>query len=349
MLRVSTSDVHRDADGVRVLSRRPSILYKVAHLAEEPSADATDGLVLSGPSWPDQLKAVLDAVSVGERESLYARRLSGEDSLPLLAQVLLDRERTNWFPEFLSKGRMVPHFQPIVDLRDGQVIGREALMRGKLGPVEVRGGELMQAAEAHDALYLFDMRARSAALETGLAVLPEGEILFVNLDPRAVVDVGASVRQTWPLVAAASAGGDASRRVCLELVAPERVPDRPLLEQIVAVHREHGALISLDDLSGGADALRCLEVIRPDFAKLDRAITAGIEHSLARRRIVAALVEYAQEQGCKVVAEGVERDTEFEVMRDLGVDYGQGYYFGHPTERPMPVDPRLFSPRAQLA
>jgi len=91
-----------------------------------------------------------------------------------------------------------------------------------------------------------------------------------------------------------------------------------------------------------------LESVRPDVAKLDRAITAGIEHSLARRRLVAALVEYAQEQGCKVVAEGVERADEFEVMRDLGVDYGQGYYFGHPTERPMAVDPRLFAPRAQL-
>ena len=59
-------------------------------------------------------------------------------------------------------------------------------------------------------------------------------------------------------------------------------------------------------------------------------------------------MEYAQEQGCKVVAAGVERVSVFEVMRDLGVDYGQGYYFGHPTERPMAVDTRLFRPRAQL-
>ena len=232
-----------------------------------------------------------------------------------------------------------------MDLTDGRVIGREALMRGKLGATEVRGGELMQAAEAHDALYSFDMRARAAALEVGLAVLPEGETLFVNLDPRGVPDVEASVRQTWPIVQAA---GAPPGRVCLELVAPELVPDQRLLERIVSVHREHGALIALDDLSGGADALRVLEIVRPDVAKLDRAITAGIEDSLARRRLVAALVEYAQEQGCKVVAEGVERASEFEVMRDLGVDYGQGYYFGHPTERPMAVDPRLFQPRAQL-
>ncbi len=343
---MSSPDVQRITDGVRLLSRRPSVLYKVAHLSTEATDDVADGgLVLSGPAWLDRLREVLDALSVAECEGLFALRLSEHEPLPLLAQVVLDRERTDWFPEFLSKGRMVPHFQPIVDLSDGRVIGREALMRGKLGATEVRGGELVEAAEAHDALYSFDMRARAAALEVGLAVLPEGETLFVNLDPRAVPDIEASVRQTWPLVEGA---GAPPGRVCLELVSPELVHDPVLLERIVAVHREHGALIALDDLSGGAAALRCLETVRPDFAKLDRALTAGIEDSLARRRLVAALVEYAQEQGCRVVAEGVESVSEFEVMRDLGVDFGQGYYFGHPTERPMAVDPRLFRPRAQL-
>ncbi|MDP9383938.1 MAG: EAL domain-containing protein [Actinomycetota bacterium] len=341
------SDVMGAAEGVRLLSRRPSVLYKVEHLATEPASGdiAADGLVLSGPGWLGRLRDVLDELSLAERDGLFALRLGESHPLPLLALTLLDRERTDWFPEFLSKGRMVPHFQPIVDLSDGRVVGREALMRGRLGATEVRGGELVAAAEAHDALYSFDMRARAAALEVGLPLLPAGETLFINLDPRAVLDVEASVRQTWPVVERL---GVAPNRICLELVSPERVPDRMLLERIVAVHREHGALIALDDLSGGADALACLEIVRPDVAKLDRAITAGIEDSLARRRLVAALVEYAQEQGCKVVAEGVETVTEFEVMRDLGVDYGQGYYFGHPTERPMEVDARLFRPRAQL-
>ena len=73
-------------------------------------------------------------------------------------------------------------------------------MRGKLGAVEVRGGELLAAAEAHDALFSFDSRARAAALEIGLPLLPEGEMLFVNLDPRAALDVESSLRTTWPVV-----------------------------------------------------------------------------------------------------------------------------------------------------
>jgi EAL domain-containing protein (putative c-di-GMP-specific phosphodiesterase class I) len=60
---------------------------------------------------------------------------------------------------------------------------------------------------------------------------------------------------------------------------------------------------------------------------------------------VAALVDCAHECRARVVAEGVERVDEFQAMRDLGVDLGQGFYFGQPTERPMAVDPRLFTRR----
>ncbi|MET0686027.1 MAG: EAL domain-containing protein [Solirubrobacteraceae bacterium] len=332
---------------MRLLSHRPSVLYKVEHMATEPPEGdiAVEGLKLAGPAWDDRLKSLLSALSQSERACLFAVRLSDEQALPLPAETLLDRARTDWFPEFLSHGLMRPHFQPIVDLETGRVCGREALMRGKLGTVEVRGGELLAAAEAHDALYSFDARARAAALEIGLPLMPEGEILFVNVDPRAVLDVESSLRTTWPL--AGRLGADPSR-ICLELVRPERCPDRDLLEDLVAAHRKRGALIALDDLSGGSDSLSFLELLKPDFAKIDNKMTAGIQYSEGRRRLVAALVECAHECKARVVAEGIERVGEFEAMRDLGVDFGQGFYFGQPTERPMAVDPRLVRARPEL-
>ena len=250
--------------------------------------------------------------------------------------------RTEWFPDFLSHGQMRPHFQPIVELSTGRTYGREALMRGRLGAIEVRGGELIAAAEAHDALFSFDYRARTAALEIGLPLLPEGEVLFVNLDPRATLDVPTSVRTTWPAVDRMHA--DPSK-ICIELIRPERCPDRELLADLVDAHRKRGALIALDDLSGGADALFCLELLRPDIAKIDNALTSGIQDSARPAQLVAALVELAHEQGAKVVAEGIERVDEYQAMLELGVDLGQGFYFGQLTERPMTVDPRLFLKR----
>jgi EAL domain-containing protein (putative c-di-GMP-specific phosphodiesterase class I) len=330
-------------DGVRLLSHRPSVLYKVEHLASEPAAGdiAVEGLLLAGPGWDDRLKSIIRALSGSERACLFAVSLTDEQGLPVLAETVLDRTRTDWFPEFLSHGKMHPHFQPIVSLVTGRAVGREALMRGKLGAVELRGAELLAAAEAHDALFSFDYRARTAALEVGLPLLPEGEVLFVNLDPRASLDVDSSMRTMWPAVG--RLGADPSR-ICLEIVRPERCLDRDLLRDMVAAHRKRGALIALDDLSGGPDSLACLELLRPDYAKIDTAMTAGIQHSPARRKLVQALVECGHELGAKVIAEGIERVDEFRAMSELGVDLGQGFYFGHPTEKPMAVDIRLVRP-----
>jgi EAL domain-containing protein (putative c-di-GMP-specific phosphodiesterase class I) len=334
----------RDADGVRLLSQRPSVLAKVQRLITGEDGAGGD-VELAGPGWQATLKDVLRALSNNEGEALWAVRLGDPQSLPLPAAKVLAQARTDWFPEFLSFGRMLPHFQPIVDLQSGEVVGREALIRGKLAAVELRGGELMAAAEAHDALFSFDSRARSAALSVGLALLPPGETLFVNLDPRSVLDVTHSVLSTWPAVK--RSGGD-PRRVCIELVRAERCRDRDLLVELTAAHREQGARIAVDDLSGGVESLDCLEAVRPDVAKLDTDFVDRVEQSVSQRRLVAALVECAHELGCKVVAEGVERVTQFEAVRALGVDFGQGYYFGHPTERPMAVDARLVRGRVYV-
>ncbi|MEA2281994.1 MAG: hypothetical protein QOK21_2601, partial [Solirubrobacteraceae bacterium] len=111
------------ADGVRLLSHRPSVLYKVEHHATEPvDGDiAVEGLVLAGPGWDERLKELLATLAQPERACLFAMRLGDDQALPLPAETLLDRARTNWFPDFLSHGQMRPHFQPIVDLRSGQV------------------------------------------------------------------------------------------------------------------------------------------------------------------------------------------------------------------------------------
>src|SRR3977135_3631690 len=115
-------------DGVRLLSHRPSVLYKVEHLATQPAEGdiAVEGLLLAGPGWDEKLRSVIKALSLSERACLFAVRLSDEQMLPVPAETLLDRTRTDWFPEFLSHGRMHPHFPPIVELISGPPYRREA-------------------------------------------------------------------------------------------------------------------------------------------------------------------------------------------------------------------------------
>ena len=71
-------------DGVRLLSHRPSVLYKVEHLASEPASGdiAVQGLLLAGPGWDERLKSVIKALSISERACLFAVRLADEQACP---------------------------------------------------------------------------------------------------------------------------------------------------------------------------------------------------------------------------------------------------------------------------
>ena len=77
-------------------------------------------------------------------------------------------------------------------------------------------------------------------------------------------------------------------------------------------------------------------------------LTRGIDGSSGRRNLVKALAEVAHELGGKVVATGIERDSELEAVCELGVDFGQGFYLGQPTDEMLPVEVRLPA-RAQPA
>jgi EAL domain-containing protein (putative c-di-GMP-specific phosphodiesterase class I) len=337
---MTAPDVRGGAAGVRIFSHRPSVLYKVEdHATEAFAGDIHDvGLLLSGPEWPELLRGLLDSLTHTERACLHAVRLDDPHGLPLPADVLLARLRTDWFPEFLSAGRMVPFFQPIVDLSTGEAFGREALMRGKMGATQVRGAELMAAALAHEALFSFDARARAAALEKGLALLPEGEVLSLNMDPRAVLDVQSSLRSTWPVIERL---GTDPTLVCLEFVHAERCPDQELLAALIESHRERGALIALDNARGGVDSLNAIQSLRPDIVKLDFSLIVGLADSPGRQQVAGVIASVAREQGCRVVATGVESVADYDAVRAMGAEMGQGFYFGQPVERPMPIDPRL--------
>src|ERR1700709_2477788 len=88
------------ADGVRLLSHRPSVLYKLEHHATEPVEGdiAIEGLQLAGPGWEDRLKDLLGSISHSERACLFAVRLDDEQGLPIAADTLLHRARTDRVP-----------------------------------------------------------------------------------------------------------------------------------------------------------------------------------------------------------------------------------------------------------
>ncbi len=319
-------------DGVVLIAERQHVRQKVGVLLEQ-----TDGLRLEGPGWPDQLEALLDRMSFSERAALLAIPISNPGSqLTLSAEDALLRARTDWLPALLNGSQLYPHLQPIVSLTDGVTYGYEALIRGNLDGRELSGGEIVQAARAHGALFTLDLVGRTVALEQAMPKLAGDQVLFVNFTPTAIYDPEVCLRTTWAI---ARRLGLPLSRICFEAVETEEFPDLSFLSRILDEYRGQGAMVALDDLGAGHSSLAYLKELRPNFVKIDRELVTGLAEDPARQRLLGALIDYAHELDIRVVAEGIETEDDLAATRALGADLGQGWYLGRPGAEPVTVDP----------
>ena len=85
--------------------------------------------------------------------------------------------------------------------------------------------------------------------------------------------------------------------------------------------------------------------LRPDFVKLDISLVRRVNANLGRQALVVAMNHFARTAGCRLVAEGVETDAEAATLLALGVEYGQGYLFGHPEPIETWVAARAAAPK----
>jgi EAL domain-containing protein (putative c-di-GMP-specific phosphodiesterase class I) len=220
--------------------------------------------------------------------------------------------------------------QPIAFLADGDVWGYEALCRIPGSPERLlfRGAGRSLPPEA---LLLAEARMLHRAL-TCRADLPEGRLLTVNISPLALLsdEVQAVFAEFSPL------GG-----IVVELT--EHREPQPLARLLPAVNRlrEQGAGIALDDVGGGRAGLRYARQLRPDLLKLDRDVVGRVDREPLQRVVLEAVLRVASELDIPVVAEGIERREELDILLDVGIVFGQGFLLGRPTGDARDLPPHV--------
>ncbi|MBW3668045.1 MAG: EAL domain-containing protein [Actinobacteria bacterium] len=211
-------------------------------------------------------------------------------------------------------------FQPVIGLRDGALLGVEALSRFDVRPYRAPDVWFAEAASIGVGARLEQAAVRSAV--RGLSLLPESAFLAVNVSPEAVMagvldDVVARV--------------DVSRLV-LEMTEHAAVADYELLEAALRPLRRRGALLAVDDAGAGYASFRHILRLRPEWIKMDASITRGIDDDPARLALADAMVGFAGRIGSSIIAEGVETPGELRVLESLGVTAAQGYHLARPGE-----------------
>jgi EAL domain-containing protein (putative c-di-GMP-specific phosphodiesterase class I) len=213
-------------------------------------------------------------------------------------------------------------FQPIVDLTDGRVAALEALARFDVTPYRTPDRWFAEAHQCGLGVEL-ELLAVGRALD-GLPEMPEGVAVTVNAGPEVVMADG--FVDAFP--------EHVAERVILELTEHTAVDDYPELVSTLRILRRRGLRVAIDDTGSGYSSLAHILKLAPDFIKLDRELTSGVDLDPVRRALAASLVTFAGDTGADIIAEGVETKDELDILRLLGVRYVQGYHVG----RPVPLD-----------
>jgi EAL domain-containing protein (putative c-di-GMP-specific phosphodiesterase class I) len=222
-------------------------------------------------------------------------------------------------------------FQPIVDIRSGEVKAYEALVRG----TGQQGAGWVLAQVTEDNRYAFDQQCRVKAIEVAVkaGLLDTSARLSINFLPNAVYSPLACIQLT---LKTARKQGLPADRLIFEFTENERMADPAHVGSIVAAYRKMGFGTALDDFGAGHSGLALLARFQPHAVKLDRELIEGIDTSLPRRLIVDAVLHMCTGLGVRVIAEGVEREEEARALHQIGVHYMQGYLFARPQYERLP-------------
>ena len=236
--------------------------------------------------------------------------------------------------EALDSGGLEVRYQPIYDIAAGRVAGYEALVRWELpGRGAVSPAEFITLAEETSLIvpvgeYVLDRVIGVLTELRGQGVDPLPSIA-VNLSARQLVEPGMA-RQ---VVARAEAAKLPAGALKLE-VTESRMLDYAPVAAVMAHCREHGVPFALDDFGTGYSNLTHLHALDFEYIKVDQAFARHMFDSPRAMRMVEAIVAMSHGLGAKVICEGVETREQLARLREIGVEYAQGYLIGKaaPTE-----------------
>ena len=222
---------------------------------------------------------------------------------------------------------LTPVYQPIVDLRDGSVLGFEGLIRPGASSPFANPGQLFAAAAAAGRTVELDLACFEVVAAGSTAIGPD-QVVTINLSPQTleVQDFSAS----WLLEILAryqiSPG-----RVIVELTEREAITDLDLLRRNVAALQHAGVRLAADDVGAGNAGLWLLSQVRFDIMKIDLSLVQDGAHRDSSRAVLRSLMDLAARQGAVIIAEGLETAEQLRSLRELGIITGQGYLLGRPS------------------
>jgi EAL domain-containing protein (putative c-di-GMP-specific phosphodiesterase class I) len=220
-------------------------------------------------------------------------------------------------PGVLTLGDLSVVYQPIVYLNSMKPFAYEALVRSN-SPHWINPPKLFDEAIQSRCVGALGRAIRE--LSTNHC---PGVPLFLNVHPNEF-DESWLVRPDDPIFTHDS-------QIYLEVTESVPLTHFAYCHSVLREIRGKGVSLAVDDLGAGYSNLKYIADLKPEMVKLDRTLIADLADDRRAQVLVRHIVQLCHELGARVVAEGIEQETEMKVVIDCGADFGQGYYFARPA------------------
>lgn len=300
-------------------------------LDEEVFVSASIGIGI----FPDDASSVEGLMQCVD-QAMYASKNRGGNCFtyftPLMQEKAVNRMRlATDLRSALQKQQLFVQYQPIIELKTGEVYKAEALIRwqhhekGLISPVE-----FIPIAEETKLINEIGNWVFIQAIKQSKAWRKQHDKRFeIAVNKSAVQFMNANAKHSeWLKELAGEPNG--TKPIVIEITESLFLDDTGKVSEKIQEYRSRGIKIALDDFGTGYSSLSYLRQFDIDYLKIDRSFVANMEKNEQDQLLCKAIIEMAHGLDLKVVAEGIENNKQRLMLLNAGCDYGQGYYFSKP-------------------
>lgn len=237
----------------------------------------------------------------------------------------------------METGNVYTCYQPIVSLTDGSIIGYEALTRGMKGSLLERPDEMFATARKYNMVWELELLCRVKAVQSAYN-LPSDKKLFLNVDPGVIKDE--HFRKGFTRDFLLKHNIDPSS-IIFEITEKTAVEDYKAFRLLLENYVEQGYKIAIDDTGSGYSGLKLLAETHPQYIKIDMDLIRNIDKDSFKQELLTSFLSFSKVTNIKLIAEGIETVDEMNMLINIGVPYGQGYYLERPKPQFVEIPDRI--------
>ncbi len=260
------------------------------------------------------------------KKSIKLKYLKYKNEFDKFEEIEKNIKKTQTLYRAIKDDRIIPYFQPIVDIHTKEIVKYEALARvvHEDGRIESIYPYLQIAKD--NKLYF---EITKSMLSKSISICYAKKINFnINFSVEDIIDENIlsllnNMNKKYPNIFS---------QITFELLESEAVTDYNAVKNFIEFAKNNGATIAIDDFGSGYSNFEHLLNLDIDYLKIDGSLIKNIDKDENAKRIVSLISQFTKDSGIKTVAEFVENESIYTVLKELNLDFAQGYLFSKPIE-----------------